>query len=254
MFKAIRPNDSRKSISRLLLWGGLIFGLLLSVWLLWAFVVAPYFVKIICPGENECSSLGQVGDIFGGINALFAGLAFLGVLGSIVWSSEAAREERRLSLDKELVEQVAKSYQWAFDALKSNELAGGRRGLTFSRLAWLAAARHLMRAKKIVANLETNTYQLVQQEIEEYWRGQFYAMLNEGYGFETALELSAVSESHVRIAPISISVVLEFASWRETQADPLDGLEEKYALGIGQVRSMDCYERVEEYFRNTTQQ
>lgn len=254
MFKAIQPNDSRKNIFRLICWGGLIFGLLLSVWLLWAFVLAPYFVKIICPGENECSSLGQVGDIFGGINALFAGLAFLGVLGSIVWSSQAAREERRLLLDKELVEQVAKSYKWAFDALMSAEVANGRSALAISRLSWLAAARHLIRAKRIVAKLETDTYQLVQQEIEEYWRGQFYALLNIGREFRSVLHISSIGDSVDRIAPVSISVILEFASWRETQADPLDGLEEKYALGIGQVRVMDCFENVEQYFGNTNQQ
>lgn len=58
------------------------------LWCLWAFFGAPmmagYFAKLPATGgavaPTTVQELGQVGDLFGGVNALFAALAFAGVM------------------------------------------------------------------------------------------------------------------------------------------------------------------------------
>lgn len=61
--------------------------------------------------------MGQVGDLFGGVNALFAGLALAGLVISIEASRRANAREREWEKDKEFVNQVRATYEWAFLAL-----------------------------------------------------------------------------------------------------------------------------------------
>jgi hypothetical protein len=58
-----------------------IFGFVICLWLGWAFYGAPYFAQQFgTTGKDDfIPTLGQVGDLFGGINALFAAFAFAGV-------------------------------------------------------------------------------------------------------------------------------------------------------------------------------
>lgn len=212
-----------------------------GLWYLWATKGVQYFERLLCSDVESCARLGQVGDLFGGVNALYAGFAFTGLLVSIELTRRASQDERNRSLDKELVEQVSKSYEWAFKSLRHQDTMTNEYRLTASRLGWLVSARHIVRAQKIVDQLRTDTYRVIQQEIEEYWRGQFYELLNKGNELRGMLNFSSVMESHERIAPVSISVILDFASWRNDREDPLAGLDETYALRIGQVRSMDCF-------------
>jgi hypothetical protein len=53
----------------------------IALWLLWAFVVVRWLAIALGKKADDISpeTLGQVGDLFGGINALFAAFAFVGV-------------------------------------------------------------------------------------------------------------------------------------------------------------------------------
>jgi hypothetical protein len=63
------------------LFGLAIFGFVVTLWLGWAFYGAAFFARQLgASGKDDViPTLGQVGDIFGGINALFAAFAFAGV-------------------------------------------------------------------------------------------------------------------------------------------------------------------------------
>lgn len=89
-----------------------------GLWYLWATKGVQYFEKLLCIDSVDCARLGQVGDLFGGVNALYAGFAFTGLLVSIELTRRASQDEKKRSLDKELVEQVSKSYEWAFRAIR----------------------------------------------------------------------------------------------------------------------------------------
>lgn len=61
-----------------------LFAFVLTVWFLWGWAGAEFLADLKWPqpagsSEGPTARLGQVGDLFGGINALFAALAFAGV-------------------------------------------------------------------------------------------------------------------------------------------------------------------------------
>lgn len=196
----------------------------LMLWGVWAGWGAPGVMKLLCPTEDACSRLGQVGDLFGGVNALFAGLAFAGLLMSIELTRRAASEEHRRAHDKEVFEQLCKCYEWAFMALKGKSLASGPP--LADRLAWLNAARHIVRASKLAKEIGTPTFRMLQQENEEYWRFRFYELLNHpslGRAEYYSVPHPEENELEHNIYLPSAVIIANFLTWNER--DPIEDVD-----------------------------
>lgn len=63
--------------------------LALVAWIAWALWGARWLLSIAMYSGDEATKLGQVGDVFGGVNALFTALAFAGV----IWTAVLQRRE-----------------------------------------------------------------------------------------------------------------------------------------------------------------
>jgi len=61
-----------------ILWALLALGVIVVIWYNY-----PAFVRYIQPELGELSERGQFGDSYGGLNTLFSGLAFLGIIVAI---------------------------------------------------------------------------------------------------------------------------------------------------------------------------
>lgn len=200
---------------------GAIFLFVVGLWLAWIFWGVGQVSKAVCTGETDCGKLGQVGDLFGGVNALFAGLALAGLIISLELTRRANAQERSRNRDRELLDQILKSYGWAYEAFTRDT----DRGVVMaSQLNWLVAARHLLRAKRLVDQISSSTYRTIQQEHEEHWRTQFYRqadsawLLDPGYYFE----------SGDKKKPLDISaaiVIADFMAWKEDVGDPIDDID-----------------------------
>ncbi len=178
----------------------------------------------MCQGIERCdlSNLGAVGDIFGGVNALFAALA----LGAAAYSADSTRkayqEERQRNHDVEYVSQVRMSYEWAYNALTDD---GGKMPPRPDRLNWLTAARHLVRAESIAKQVESVAYRAILEEHTEYWRLQFYRALNMTANTAVDYLKRPVDETGVKVGLgvdlDSAMIVSRFMSWKEEVIDPL---------------------------------
>lgn len=195
--------------------------LVIGAWVLWGVAGVQFFKEIICSSSEACAAYGQVGDIFGGINAFFAALGFVGLAISIENTRRSTEEERRRNRDRELLEQVLKSYGWAYEAfIKDND----RGTVIANRLNWLVTARHLLRAKKLADQISSSTYRTIQQENEEHWRTQFYrqvdsaSLLRPGYYFEWHDERRPLDHR-------AAIVIADFVAWKEDVGDPIDDIE-----------------------------
>lgn len=196
--------------------------LVIGLWLLWGVVGVHFFQKIICPDANSCAAYGQVGDIFGGINAFFAALGFVGLAISIENARRSTEEERSRNRDRELLDQVLKSYGWAYNAFTEDSRPGV--GVRANRLNWLIAARHLLRAQELAGQISSVTYRTIQQENEEHWRTQFYIetqheqLLDPNFYFEW-------SDPERPIDFRSAIVIADFLSWKKEVRDPIDNID-----------------------------
>lgn len=192
--------------------------LVIGAWVLWGVAGVQFFKEIICSSKDACEAYGQVGDIFGGINAFFAALGFVGLAISIENTRRSTEEERGRNRDRELLDQVLKSYDWAYDAFTTGS---GTFGIEPNRLNWLTAARHLVRAQKLAGQISSATYRTIQRENEEYWRTQFYlqadmdALANPDYYFEWG-------DKERPIDFRSAIVIADFLAWKEGNGDPID--------------------------------
>ena len=80
------------------------FGLVIVLWLLCPFVMRLFVTK---PSANDADApshlerLGQSGDLFGAVNALFSGLAFAAVIATL-WVQQREIKEGRKSANDQL--------------------------------------------------------------------------------------------------------------------------------------------------------
>ncbi|WP_424942699.1 putative phage abortive infection protein [Aliiroseovarius crassostreae] len=87
----------------------------LAVVLVWA--AAPIVVFMIHGDWPE--SAGEYGDLFGGVGALFSGLAFAGLIGTLVMQREAlTKQSEELALTRDSVEQQTKELSLSSEALQ----------------------------------------------------------------------------------------------------------------------------------------
>ncbi|SDD56335.1 hypothetical protein SAMN05192589_107121 [Paracidovorax valerianellae] len=207
-------------------WGrnklGIAFAGLLLVtvllWLSWGLFGAQLFRGWICT-RHDCEKLGQIGDLFGGVNALFSAAA----LGLVAFSTDVARrahaDDKQKARESEFLTQIERSYEWAYGVLTGDGKDHPPRPI---RLNWLTAARHLVRCEKLSKRLESETYLLLSEEIREYWRHQFYLALSDA-ALRNPLYFSGGPEGPIDTA--SALVVVAFSNWDRDYPDPLHGVD-----------------------------
>ncbi|MBD9405404.1 hypothetical protein IB236_08665 [Acidovorax sp. ACV02] len=204
-----------------------VLGAVVLAWGLWGGFVAGSFLRATCKDcTADLTSLGQFGDLFGGINALFSALGF-GVLAMGTMSAyQTYRDERRWIRDEKYSEQAQRSFEWAYDALTD----GGKHVPPAPhRLNWLTSARHILRAQKIALLIQSPEILILFQENEEYWRHQFYLALEHpqlanssyfarsgGVGIYVGRPVGGLG-----IDEMSALVVVKFSRWKEGAEDPM---------------------------------
>jgi hypothetical protein len=106
----------------------LVFGAVISLWLLyWASAV--FFIE-----DSAWAQRGQFGDMFGAINALFSGLAFAGLIITILLQREeliAQKQELRLNTDALNAQKEEMNAQWKELARQNSNLKRQRFETTF---------------------------------------------------------------------------------------------------------------------------
>jgi hypothetical protein len=132
-------------------------------------------------------------------------------------------EDRIRDRDKELLLQVQKSLQWAYDSLTDE---GKTIPPKADRLNWLTCARHLLRARKLGEKISSNTYQIIYQETEEFWRHRFYLALDNPATLSPAyFGKRRSSFTGEQIEPRSAKTIIEFSAWKQETEDPIDFVE-----------------------------
>ncbi len=201
----------------------LIFGLAI-LWGIWGFGGGQFFLDALCKNDEKCEILGKLaslGDVFGGINALFAGLALAAVAVSTDLARRAFTAERQWVRDEKYTEQVVASYKWAFDVLTDQ---GQSIPPMSDRVKWLVTARHLLRAEKISQSISTPELKTILEEQKEFWRHQFHLALDYPE-LRTKTYFSGAPKEHSPIYPTSALVIVDFSTWKKT--DPIDEVDEK---------------------------
>lgn len=200
---------------------------LVLLWAVWGLGGAQFFADFLCRSEATCEqipTLGAIGDIFGGVNALFAAIALTGVVVSTDMTRRAFKEERQWSRDEKFVDQVKMSYEWAFNVLTDN---GQRIPPKADRINWLTCARHLERAKRISALISTPALAAVLAEHEEFWRHRFYTSLDSlvlrSWKYYASRDASAPFIENIEIT--SAMIIIDFSNWRKGSTDPTDDVD-----------------------------
>lgn len=197
---------------------GIAFAVVSMVWLWWAFWGVGFFYDKFCSKGTNCEVMGQIGDLFGGVNALFAGFAFACLVASMEATRRANARERGWARDIELLAQIRSTYEWAYKAL-FGEWPGALSGHAVG-MEWKTASRHLLRAEALARELESETHKIIQQEYREYWRRMFYQQLD-----SRILGTNYYAEDHVPgsepIVPIEAALVVTTFAQGEEGADPL---------------------------------
>ncbi len=139
---------------------------------------------------------------------------------SVTWRSAAG--QRRMQNDREVLNQLILSLERSYSALSTNETP--RVKLSRDRLAWLTAARHLIAYKELKQRLKTKLYQALCDEHEEFWRHQFYVLLEgaDSADFFKPVDLDEMNQEN--IDPTSAAVVYAFSKWPDGRVDPLDAV------------------------------
>lgn len=148
--------------------------------------------------------------------------------------------------DKEVFEQAIQSLRWAYETVAD----GMENGIPDPcRLKWLTGARHISRYYKLKELLLTDTYKLICEENEEYWRHKFYVLLD-----QKALRTKQyyMDKSQVEwpenIELTSAMVVNDFANWQESKIDPLDDIDREELIKNGKPFHGKCGRGIESYY------
>jgi len=134
-----------------------------------------------------------------------------------------SNDDRVREKDKELVVQVQKSLQWAYDVLTEDSKNVPPQP---DRLNWLTTARHLLRAQTIADQISSETYKTVYAEIEEYWRHRFYKALSHISLRDRAYFTKKDNPGWPENIEISSAlVIVSFSSWKKDAPDPTDSVD-----------------------------
>ncbi len=134
--------------------------------------------------------------------------------------------QRRRENDKELLNQLALTLKRAFESIApDNEDYNPK--LIQDRLAWLACSRHLLSYRDMKSGIKTKLYRRLREEHEEFWRHEFYKLLQE-IGSSESYKCDKWDgrgrHQTVYIEPTSAAVIHGFSAWPENQSDPIDSV------------------------------
>lgn len=232
---------------------------MIVAWLAWGLGGGQFIVDHLCPNlqdGEECKrvqTLAAVGDIFGGVNALFAGFALAGVAVSASLARRTFVAERQWSKDEKFSEQIQKSFQWAYDVLTDD---GKTVPPSADRLKWLTSARHLLRAQKLMKQVKTEEWKTIIEDHEEFWRHKFFMALEHqeliSWGY-----FSGGRGRHMLMENIEITsamVIVDFGNWRKGRPDPTDDVNREELIANGNPYSGFAGRGLEAYVRVLQQQ
>jgi hypothetical protein len=129
-------------------------------------------------------------------------------------------EDRNITKDKEIYQQAIHSLKWSYEVLtlQMENLVPQP-----NRLNWLTAARHIQRYYKLKALIKTDTYKLLNEEIEEYWRHSFYQLLdNQTMDNKSYFMAKDDQQWPENIEITSAMIISEFSQWDESIEDPIN--------------------------------
>lgn len=119
------------------------------------------------------------------------------------------------------------------------------------RLIWLTTARMLLRFNKLRSRITKSEHVDIVDEHEEYWRLQFYKLLDENkLNFtKTYFNPSGKPHSGECIARNSMAVIFSFARWKEGTKDPMEEVDDKllFAKGAIPIDQFGALEFLEDY-------
>ncbi|WP_157598767.1 hypothetical protein [Rhodanobacter sp. Root561] len=140
-------------------------------------------------------------------------------------------EDRERERDKEYASQFQKSLEWSYNALTDS---GQHIPPAADRLNWLTAARHILRAKKIQAQIAYPTYRTISDEIEEHWRHKFYLALSDGSLRDWHYFINRDNPAWPENIEISSAlVVVDFSNWKDGTPDPTDAVDREHLIAHG---------------------
>jgi len=160
-------------------------------------------------------------------------------------SQKKSLSDLQAQKDKEIFEQAIQSLRWAYETITDGMVDGIPEPC---RLKWLTGARHISRYYKLKEFLLTDTYKLICEENEEYWRHRFYFLLdqqalrNKQYYMDEAQD-----EWPENIELKSAMVINDFANWQESKVDPLDTIEKSNLIKDGKPFHGKCGRGIESY-------
>ena len=141
---------------------------------------------------------GTFGDYVGGLlNPMIA-------LSVFYWVTK----ELKFSYEKGLLDKMTLTLTRAHGAIKGETAKP-------DYVAWLTAARHLQRYKKLKKYLTSKIIKILCEEEEEYWRHQFYLLVEE----------LMMDNAFAHLDRTSLAVVLAFGDWSEKVIDPLSEID-----------------------------
>jgi len=131
--------------------------------------------------------------------------------------------DRHQTNDKDLLEQLKTSMKVAYDSISRDD--GNDHFPISDRLKWFTSARHIMRYRELRSGLKTNLYKTICDEQEEFWRNNFYALLEkiDSSSFFEYIDQDEMVEENIE--PRSAAIVLSFSTWKEGLEDPIDSLD-----------------------------
>lgn len=123
------------------------------------------------------------------------------------------------------------------------------------RLLWLTTARMILRYDKLKSRITKAEHIDIVEEHEEYWRFQFYKLIDTNNSHFTKAYFNPSGKPHSGdcIARNSMAVIFSFAQWKEGAKDPIDEVNDKLlfakgAIPINQFGALNFLEDYEKYW------
>ena len=200
---------------------------------------------------------------FSQINANLATFQAIGSL-AIACSAIVAFFLYRLNLNRHKDEDAYKeSYTFLKEAINNLERAFEiftDNGTNISpprndRLLWLTTARMILRFNKLRSRINISEHIDIVDEHEEYWRFQFYKLLDENKSNFTKTYFNPSGKPHSGecVARNSMAVIFSFTRWKKGAKDPMEEVDDKLlfakgAIPIDQFGAIEFLEDYEKYW------
>lgn len=196
--------------------GGLMWGLV---------VLVVYAVK---KNLELLPTLQTIGSLAVALSAIIAFSVFRAN------SNKAISDDRkRISLD--YLEESKLLLERAYSTITS---AGTHTDIPLNdRLVWLTTARFIESYKKMKSKISEKDHEGIIEEHEEFWRHQFYLLLNKSeLGFPLTYFVKSKQSAEwdfENLAPVSLAVVYAFSDWPEGKVDILENVDTPKELAKG---------------------